>query len=74
MLYVFGVHKLLTVFADHDGVFHVATPAELLHVVLQVVVAFVLNAVPVPDVVLPPGHAVHAVAPAELYDPVAHAF
>ena len=66
-----------TVFADQDGVSQPVvpdcTPVALEQVVEQVVAASVLNAVPVPDVVLPTGHAVHVDEPALLYEPVAQA-
>ena len=69
------VQRFDTLFADHDGFSQpvLCTFALFEHVVEQVVAASVLNAVPVPDVVLPPGHAVQDAAPALLYDPVAHA-
>ena len=44
----------------------------LVHAVEHVVAASVLNAVPVPDVVFPPGHAIHVAEDAELYEPIAH--
>ena len=56
------------------GVAHVARFAIDEHVTEHVVLAFVLYAVPVPDVVRPPGHAVHVLAPAALYDPAAHSY
>ena len=59
---------------DHDGVVHVARFAIDEHVTEHVVFAFVLYAVPAPDVVRPPGHAVHVPDAAELYDPVAHSY
>ena len=69
------LHRPVTLLFDE---FHVCVPHVLRfviaeHAVEQVLSALVLNAVPVPDVVLPAGHAVHVDEPAELYDPVAHA-
>ena len=66
------VHRFDTVFADHDGVAHDFRFVIEEHAVEQVVFASVLNAVPVPAVVLPPGHAVQLDAPAVLYDPATH--
>ena len=73
--HVATVHKLVTVLfvLFQVWLFQVFRFAMDVQLVEQVVFAFVLNAVPVPDVVLPAGHAVHVAEPALLYDPVAHA-
>ena len=69
------LHRPVTLLFEesHVCVPHVERFAIALHAVEQVLSALVLNAVPVPDVVLPAGHAVHVDEPAELYEPVAHA-
>ena len=69
-LVTFGVVPL----EDHVGVVHVARFDIDEQVTEQVVFALVLYAVPAPDVVRPPGQAVHALAVAELYEPVAHSY
>ena len=61
------VHRLLTAFALQLGLAHPYTPLALEQVASQLVL-------PVPDVVLPAEHAVHALLPVALvYEPVAHA-
>ena len=69
------LHRPVTLLFEesHVCVPHVERFAIAVHAVEQVLSALVLNAVPVPDVVLPAGHAVQLLAPAELYEPVAHA-
>ena len=68
LLVVFGVVPLLL----HVGVVQPELLSTALHVTEHVVFSFVLNAVPAPDVVRPPGHAVHVPDVPELYEPVAH--
>ena len=67
-LHSFIVHRLVTLFADHDAVFHEFTfVVLLLHVASH-------DVLPVPLVVLPFVHAVHADLPVvSVYDPCAHA-
>ena len=76
VLHVFTKHVpvdivLLELF--HVWVFQVLRFEIAVHAVEHVVFASVLNAVPVPAVVLPAGHAVHVLELALLYEPVAQA-
>jgi hypothetical protein len=61
------VHRFVTLFALQLGVAHAFAPLSLEQFASQLVL-------PVPDVVLPAEHAVHALLPVALvYEPVTHA-
>lgn len=64
--HVLIAHLFVTVFALHVGVVHVLAPVAFVHVAAH-------DDWPVAVVVFPPVHAVHPVAPAELYEPIAQA-
>ena len=69
------VHRLVTLFALHDGFAHAYAPVAFEHVAEHAVFAVALYFVPVPDVVRPFGHAVHVdeALLLVLYEPVAQA-
>ena len=69
------VHRLVTLFALHDGFAHAYAPVAFEHVAEHAVFAVALYFVPVPDVVRPAGHAIHLVDALDfsLYEPWAHA-
>ena len=69
------IHRLATLFADHDGSAHAYAPVAFEQVTEHAVFAVALYLVPVPDVVRPFGQAVHLVDALDfsLYDPKAQA-
>ena len=69
------VHRLVTLFALHDGSAHAYAPVAFEQVTEHAVFAVALYLVPVPDVVRPFGQAVHVLDALDfvLYEPVVHA-